>query len=209
MYVRSQRAGKRVKESITRFLHGKLKLKVNESKSAVDSPCRRKFLGFSFIFTSKQECKISIAHQALSEIKDTIRRFTRAHAGVSMRYRIERINQYLTGWIGYFALCEIPGTIEGLEGWLRRRLRLCMWTQWKKIRTKIRMLKGLGLQETEAIKIAMTRKGAWRIASSPPLHNALDKAYFEQQGLKSLIRRYNQLRESWRTAGCGTACPVV
>ncbi len=71
------------------------------------------------------------------------------------------------------------------------------------------MLKGLGLQETEAIKIAMTRKGAWRIASSPPLHNALDKAYFEQQGLKSLIRRYNQLRESWRTAGCGTACPVV
>jgi group II intron reverse transcriptase/maturase len=198
IYVRSKRAGQRVKQSIQRYLEKRLKLKVNEEKSAVDRPWKRKFLGFSF--TSQRESKVRIALDSLQKGKQKIRQLTTPQLGISMEERIEKLNQYLMGWVGYFALAETPTPIKRLEEWIRRRLRLCLWKQWKRVRTRIRNLRALKLKEHEVFKIANTRKGAWRTSKSPQLQKALGIQYWKTQGLKSLTERYFEIRQSWRTA---------
>ena len=198
IYVKTKRAGERVKQSITRYLEKKLRLKVNEVKSAVDRPWKRKFLGFSFY--KQKAIKVRIATKSLKRLKDKIREITNPTWSISMNERIQRLNQYLTGWIGYYALADTPSVLEGLEEWIRRRLRLCLWLQWKRVRTRIRELKALGLKKSQAEEIANTRKGAWRITKTPHLHKALGNAYWQSQGLMSLTQRYIQLRQNWRTA---------
>ena len=197
-YVKTKRAGERVKQSITRYLEKKLRLKVNEAKSAVDRPWKRKFLGFSF--HKQKMIKVRIAPKSLKRVKDKIREITNPTWSISMNERIQRLNQYLTGWIGYYALIDTPSAVERLEEWIRRRMRLCLWHQWKKVRTRIRELKALGLEKSQAIEIANTRKGAWRTTKTPHLHKALGIAYWQSQGLMSLTQRYSQLRQNWRTA---------
>jgi len=198
IYVKTKRAGERVKQSITRYLEKKLRLKVNEGKSAVDRPWKRKFLGFSFY--KQKAIKVRIATKSLKRLKDKIREITNPTWSISMNERIQRLNQYLTGWIGYYALADTPSVLEGLEEWIRRRLRLCLWLQWKRVRTRIRELKALGLKKSQAKEIANTRKGAWRTTKTPHLHKALGNAYWQSQGLMSLTQRYFQLRQNWRTA---------
>ena len=198
IYVKTKRAGERVKQSITRYLEKKLRLKVNEVKSAVDRPWKRKFLGFSFY--KQKAIKVRIATKSLKRLKDKIREITNPTWSISMNERIQRLNQYLTGWIGYYALADTPSVLEGLEEWIRRRLRLCLWLQWKRVRTRIRELKALGLKKSQAEEIANTRKGAWRTTKTPHLHKALGNAYWQSQGLMSLTQRYIQLRQNWRTA---------
>jgi RNA-directed DNA polymerase len=198
IYVKTKRAGERVKQSITRYLEKKLRLKVNEAKSAVERPWKRKFLGFSF--HKQKEIKVRLAPKSLKRVKDKIREITKPTWSIPMNERIQRLNQYLTGWIGYYALMDTPSVVERLEEWIRRRLRLCLWLQWKRVRTRIRELKALGLEKSQAIEIANTRKGAWRITKTPHLHKALGNAYWQSQGLMSLTQRYSQLRQNWRTA---------
>jgi group II intron reverse transcriptase/maturase len=198
IYVRTRRAGERVKESVTRFLEGRLKLKVNEEKSAVDLPSKRKFLGFSF--TAQEEARIRISPKSLKRVKDKIRELTKPTWSIPMEMRIKQLNQYLMGWMGYYALVETPSVFRNLEGWLRRRLRLCLWQQWKRVRTRIRELRALGLKEHQVFEIANTRKGGWRTSHTPHLHKALGNAYWQSHGLKSLTQRYNDVRQGWRTA---------
>lgn len=198
IYVKTRRAGERVKASVTRFLEGKLKLKVNEEKSAVDWPWKRKFLGFSFTF--EKETRIRLAPKSLKRVKNKIRELTTPTWSISMKERIRILNQYLMGWLGYYALIETPSVLKRLEQWTRRRLRLCLWHQWKRVRTRIRELRALGLPERQVLEIANTRKGAWRTSQTPHLHKALGTAYWQSQGLKSLTQRYNELRQGWRTA---------
>src|SRR5580658_7261369 len=130
IYVRSRRAGERVMESITRFLTGKLKLKVNEQKSAVARPWERKFLGFSF--TWNREPKRRIAPKAVMRFKGKIREMTSRTRGVSIERMAEELAQYQKGWLGYFGKCETPSVLAGLEQWSRRRLRSAIWKQWKR-----------------------------------------------------------------------------
>lgn len=198
IYVKTKRAGERVKQSITRYLEKRLRLKVNEAKSAVDRPWKRKFLGFSF--HKQKAIKVRIAPKSLKRVKDKIREITNPTWSIPMNERIQRLNQYLTGWIGYYALIDTPTAVERLEEWIRRRLRLCLWLQWKRVRTRMRELKALGLEKSKAEEIANTRKGAWRTTITPHLHKALGIAYWQSQGLMSLTQRYSQLRQSWRTA---------
>ena len=198
IYVKTKRAGEHVKQSITKYLEKKLKLKVNEAKSAVDHPWRRKYLGFSFYL--QYGAKIRMAPQSLKRVKNKIRELTKPSRGTSMEKRIQGLNQYLTGWIGYYQLIDTPSVLEQLEEWTRRRLRLCLWLQWKRVRTRIRELKALGLKKSQAEEIANTRKGPWRTVRSPHLHKALGKAYWQSQGLMSLTQRYLVLRQNCRTA---------
>src|SRR5580700_7572320 len=130
IYVRSRRAGERVKKSLTRFIHTKLKLQVNQLKSAVARPWARKFLGFSF--TSAGIPKRRIAPKAVDRFKERIRELTSRNRGVSMERMSEELAAYLRGWIGYFGKCETPSVLEGLEQWLRRRFRSAIWKQWKR-----------------------------------------------------------------------------
>src|SRR5262249_1166280 len=129
IYVRSWRAGERVMKSISNFITNKLKLKVNVEKSAVARPWARKFLGFSF--TSHVKPKRRIAPQALSRLKNRVRELTRRTRGISLQEMIEELAIYLKGWKGYFAFSETPTVLQGLDKWIRRRIRCFLWKQWK------------------------------------------------------------------------------
>ncbi|MFD1608404.1 group II intron maturase-specific domain-containing protein, partial [Oceanobacillus luteolus] len=192
IYVKSKRAGERTMMSIQRFIEGKLRLKVNEQKSAVDRPWRRKFLGFSF--TSSREPKVRIAKQSLERMKLKVREITSRRMPYSMDYRLKKLNQYLTGWCGYFALADTPSIFKSLDGWIRRRLRMCLWKAWKKPKTKTRNLMKLGVPHWQAYEWGNSRKAYWRIAKSPILQRTLGNSYWSRQGLRGLHDRYKFLR---------------
>jgi RNA-directed DNA polymerase len=192
IYVRTRKAGERVKESITAFIENRLKLKVNQEKSAVDRPWKRKFLGFSF--TWNKDPKVRIAPQSMKKVKAKIRGITSRKKPLSMEQRIRELNQYLTGWGGYYVLADTPSIFHELDSWIRRRLRMCLWKQWKKPKTKVKRLISLGLPKDIAFEWGNTRKGYWRIAGSPILQRPLDNQYWKSNGLKSLVDRYNHLR---------------
>jgi group II intron reverse transcriptase/maturase len=206
IYVRSRRAGERVRRSLTSYLQKHLRLQVNESKSAVDRPWQRQFLGFSLL---PEETRLRLAPPSLRKVKGKIRSLTQRSAATSMAERIRALNQYLRGWLGYYALAETPGTFKELDQWLRRRLRMCQWKCWRRIRTRVRELRALGLRESEVWAAAGSRKQYWRLACSWPLHKAMGFTYWQNHGLFNLAAGYHSLREAWRTAGCGPACPVV
>ena len=194
--VKSKRAGLRVLESVTQFVEGKLKLKVNRDKSAVDRPWNRKFLGFSFLVN--KEATIRLAPKTLERIKDKVREITSRTRSVAMEQRIAELNRYLQGWIGYFQLASAKNHCQRLDEWIRRRLRMCLWKQWKKPKTRLRNLRALNVPEWAARMMANSRRGAW--AMSRNINNALDTSYWEHQGLKSLLERYLYLRQSFGTA---------
>lgn len=194
IYVKTERAGLRVMASVQRFIEGKLRLKVNEKKSAVDRPWKRKFLGFSF--TNHKEPKVRIAKSSLVRMKKKIREITSRKMPYSIEYRIEKLNQYLIGWCGYFALADTPSIFKALDGWIKRRLRMCLWKNWKKPRTRVRNLIRLKVPYGKAYEWGNTRKGYWRISKSPILHRTLGNSYWKSQGLKSLQVRYETLRYS-------------
>ncbi|HEY8347364.1 MAG TPA: group II intron reverse transcriptase/maturase [Symbiobacteriaceae bacterium] len=206
IYVRTKRAGERVFRSIRRYLEERLRLRVNEEKSADDRPWRRQFPGFSFY--KNRGVHIRMADKAHKRVKRELRRMTKRNRSQSMKERIQRINAYLRGWIGYYALSDAKSVFEEIEGWLRHRLRACLWKQWKRPRTRLRELRTLGLPEWVARECAYSRKGTWRMAGGP-MNRALGTAYWRAQGLLSLTECYEATRQSWRTAGCGPACPVV
>jgi group II intron reverse transcriptase/maturase len=196
IYVKSKRAGERVMTSIRKFLQERLKLKINEQKSAVDRPWKLKFLGFSMYKAKAGRILIRLAPQTIKRVKMKIREITSRNKPVSMAERIERLNAYLGGWMGYFALAETPSIFRNLEGWMRRRLRMCLWKQWKRVRTRYRELRALGLPEWVVHEIANARKGPWRMAHGP-MNRALGNAYWQSQGLMSLTERYSYLRQAW------------
>ena len=192
IYLKSKRAGQRVMESITAFL--KLKLKVNLQKSAVDISDKRKFLGFN-LYHYHQRIRIRIAPQAIKRFKIKIRQITSRSNGQNIIKRILRLNLYLRGWIQYFSLSDTPYILQRLEGWIRRRLRMCLWKQWKKIRTRYRNLIKLGLPAWAALSLANTRKAYWHIAGDS-LNSALPNAYWANLGLMSLTNRYCDIRSA-------------
>ncbi|MCM3712416.1 group II intron reverse transcriptase/maturase [Sporosarcina luteola] len=193
IYVKTKKAGNRVMSSITSFIEGKLKLKVNLNKSAVDRPWKRKFLGFSF--TSGKEPKVRIAKESVKRMKNRIREITSRKKPYSMEYRIKKLNQYLMGWCGYFALADTPSVFQKFDSWIKRRLRMCMWKDWKMPSTKVRKLVGLGVPIGKAYEWGNSRKSYWRISKSPILHRTLGNSFWSSRGLKSLISRYEALRQ--------------
>jgi len=194
IYVKTKKAGNRVMESVTSFIEGKLKLKVNLSKSAVDRPWKRKFLGFSF--TAHKEPKVRIANESVKRMKNKIRDITSRKKAYPMEYRIKKLNQYLVGWCGYYALADTPSVFRNYDAWIRRRLRMCIWKDWKLPKTKVRKLTGLGVPRGKAYEWGNTRKSYWRISKSPILHRTLGNSYWSSQGLKSLLSRYESLRQT-------------
>ena len=192
IYVASKRAGQRVYASIAKFILERLKLKVNEQKSAVDYPVRRKFLGFSF-FTYNSIVKLRIAPQTKEKFKDRIRKLTNRNWGTSMEERLEKLNEYLVGWSGYFGIAQTKSIFIQLDEWTRRRLRACLLKQWKRGKTKQTNLVKLGIQEKWAGRIAYSSKGYWHLANTPQINKALGLAYWREQGLVKLVDRYDDM----------------
>lgn len=192
VYVKSKRAGERVKESLTRYLEQRLKLRVNREKSAVDRPWKRKFLGYSF--RAEKRAPIRLADKTIERFKDRIREITSRRRSMSIQERIRQLNAYILGWVAYFRLAEMKGHCERFDEWIRRRLRMCLWKQWKRVRTRIRELRALNQPDWVAFMMANSRRGPWEMARN--LNNAMDKRYFEQLGLRSLQERYLELRSA-------------
>jgi RNA-directed DNA polymerase len=184
IYVKSEHAGQRVKASITRSLETRLKLKVNEAKSAVAHPWQRKFLGFSFTRTSRPRRKI--APQAVIRFKQRVAELTDRNQGRALGEVIERLALYLRGWRGYFGFCETPSVLRDLDSWIGHRLRSLVWKQWKRGRRRFAELVRRGVGRDLAAKTAGSPHGPWRLAKSPALHIALPTAYFAALGLPRL-----------------------
>src|SRR5436309_3187790 len=186
IYVRSERAGQRVMKSITRFITKKLKLKVNETKSAVARPQERKFLGFSF--TAGPDIRRRIAPKSLERFKQRIREITRRAKGVSIKTTMEELVPYMRGWRGYFGFCETPEVLIALTRWVRLRLRSALWRQWKTPRRRRAALIANGVSEWAARNTAGSGRGPWYLARSRALSTGLSNAHFKSLGLPSLFQ---------------------
>ena len=192
IYVKTQRAGERVMESVKEFLEKKLKLKVNPKKSKVDRAKRVKFLGFSF-YKYKGEILIRVAGRSLERFRDKLRRLTKRTRSGKLEEIIQEINTYIVGWIGYYRQATTPSIYEKLDGWIRRRLRQMIWKRWKRGTTRFRELVRLGVPKWRAQEGAGGRS-PWHATTSPVIKEALSNGYFHNLGLKSIRSRYQELR---------------
>ena len=182
IYVRSYRSACRVKASVTRFITQKLKLKVNEAKSAVSYPWWRKYLGYSFTST-RANPRLRIHSKSRKRFKDRVRELTRRTCGRSIWQVIQKLNEYIRGWWAYYHRTEARSFLRSLNGWIIRRLRAILWKQWKNRRTRIRELKKRGISHAYAVRAGCSRKGPWRMSRVKWVVMALPNAYFKSLGL--------------------------
>ena len=192
IYVRSRRAGERVMTSITRFLEKRLKLRVNQGKSAVDKPSRRKFLGYSM--TAHKQPRLKAAHQSIERLKNKLRELFRRGRGRNLAKLIEKLTPVLRGWINYYRLAQVKGVFEDLDGWMRRKLRCILWRQWKRPYTRAKNLMKRGLTEARAWKSATNGRGPWWNSGASHMNEAYPKKFFDVLGLVSLLDYLRQIQ---------------
>jgi group II intron reverse transcriptase/maturase len=192
IYVKTERAGERVMESVKGYLEKKLKLKVNPKKSKVEKAWKVKILGFSF-FRRKGIVLIRIAERTKERMQEKLRTLTKRTRSGKLETILEEINRYIIGWIGYYRLADTPSVFEELDGWIRRRLRQLIWKRWKRGSTRYRELVKLGVPKQWAQEGAGGRS-PWRMSATPVINQALSNAYWRNSGLKSISKRYQELR---------------
>jgi group II intron reverse transcriptase/maturase len=207
IYVKSRRAGERVMQSITDFLEQRLRLKVNQSKSAVDRPWKRKFLGYSM--TSEKTPRLKVAERSVVRLKDKLREIFRQGRGRNITAVIDELNMVLKGWIQYFKLAEVKNVFEELDQWIRHKLRCTKWRQWKRVYTRAKNLIKRGLEKDRALKSAMNGRGPWWNSGASHMNEAFKKSYFDKMGLVSLLDKILTIRNQSRTAVYGTVRTVV
>ena len=198
--VGSNRAGDRVLKSITNFIERKLKLKVNDQKSRVVPTSQCKFLGLSF-----RGAKIKWHDDSIEKFKREIKRLTGRSMGISMEKKVKQLSVYLRGWINYFGIAEGYQKYIDLDAWIRRRLRMSYWKQWRKVRTKVRNLARRGVPLNNAIACGMSSKSYWRNSKTYWINFALSDKYFEESGLISLRDKWVDIHYGTGTADCGPA----
>ena len=183
--VKSKRAGNRVLASITRFLERRLKLQVNSEKSHVDAIHKCQFLGFTF-----RGNHLLIAPKSLARFKQRVRQLSSRTWGASMQWKIAKLNRYLRGWINYFGIANGYQLCVDLDHWIRRRIRMCYWKQWRRARTRVSKLISLGVPTSLSITTGSSRKGYWHSAKSPGINMGLSLEWLEKQGLVSLRKQW-------------------
>jgi RNA-directed DNA polymerase len=182
LVVKSQRASARIKASLTRFLQHHLKLEINEGKSTVGPTKEGVFLGFTF-----QGTRIYWSQEAFQDFRHRLRELTGRSWGVSLAYRVSKLNEYIRGWIQYFGLSQYYRPLPELDAWLRRRLRMCVWKQWRSVKTKVRELLKLGTAKTTAILTALSRKGPWHLSRTLATQTGMTNQWLsETLGLVSI-----------------------
>ncbi|NLJ49351.1 MAG: group II intron reverse transcriptase/maturase, partial [Candidatus Atribacteria bacterium] len=172
-----------------RFLEEELRLKVNKEKSAVDRPWKLKFLGFSF-YWKKDGTGIRVHPKSVKKLKAKLKAVTGRSNAKGVKKRIVRLRQIITGWVNYFGIADMGRTVKELDEWLRRRIRMCYWKRWKKVKTRYDNLVKLGIDEHKAREYSNTRKGYWRISNSPILTRALTNEWLKKQGFPTITERY-------------------
>lgn len=186
IYVRSERAGHRVMESVSRYITKKLKLRVNREKSKVRRVEEGQFLGFGFVLGKDGAVKRKIAPHAIKRMKQRVRELTRRSKGRSLERVIEDLARYLIGWKGYFGFCETPSVLKQLDSWIRRRLRAYLWKQWKRSKVRYRRLRALGLGHGLAWMTAGSNRGPWAMSRNKGMNIAVRISFFDALGLPRL-----------------------
>jgi len=194
VYVKSEAAGKRVMESLTKFLAKRLRLKVNRDKSAVGRPWERKFLGYSF--TDEPEPRTRVSPQSLERVKQKLKPLWKKGRGQSVKMTIVKLNQFITGWASYYRLSELVWPIKKLDSWIRRRLRCIIWRHWKTPKTRLKRLMELGVPYHVAHPTAYNNAGPWKASKLPGMHTAFPNKTLKQLGLKSLLDEYRRFANS-------------
>lgn len=200
IYVKTERSGQRVFESISAFLEKRLKLKVNREKSAVDRPWKRKFLGYSM--TSNREPRLKVAKESIQRLKSNlIECFHRGRGRNLKRFINEELNPKLRGWFNYFALAEVKNVFEELDGWIRRHLRNILWRQWKRPRFRVKRLMNRGLSLDRARQSAYNERGPWYNSGASHMNLAFPMEFFNSMGLYSLLEKM-LIRRATQEAPC-------
>jgi RNA-directed DNA polymerase len=189
--VKSQRAGERVLRSVSRYLQKHLKLVVNTTKSRVVKTSDSRFLGFTF-----RAGRIQWHPKTLLKFKQKIRDLTNRNWGVSMKYQLFKTSQFIRGWINYFGIANCYQLCVDLDHWIRRRVRMAYWRQWRKPRTKVRNLMKRGVHVQSAVACGITSKGPWRSSKTPGINQALSNGYLKSEGLYALRDGWIKLHHS-------------
>jgi len=185
VFVKSRRGAERVLNRVSTYIEKELKLVVNRTKSMATRPWKSKLLGYSF-YHKKGEKGLNIAKSSIKKYKTKVREITSRSRPVAMYKRYDMLKSLNRGWYNYFKLTEARSVLEELDQWVRSRIRLCYWKQWKKPRTRVRMLVQLGTPEGQAYQWGNTRKGYWRTSQSPVLRIALNSSFLRKEGYLSL-----------------------
>ena len=189
IFTKSKKSAERVMENITKFIETKLRLKVNKEKSKIDRPWRIKYLGFSF-YQAKGKIEIRIHPKSVAKFKEKIRDITSRNKAISMESRYIKLKQVIVGWVNYFKIANMGKIAQTLDKWIRRRIRMCYWKQWKKCKTKRENLIKLGISEDVAREHSGARKSYWRMADTLAMHIALNNKTLEKLGYTSLTSIY-------------------
>ena len=206
IYVGSRRAGDRLLNSLEGYVTGKLRLKINRGKSAVDRPWNRKFLGYTV--TPNKPPRLKVAPVSVARFKGKLKEAFRMGKGRNLKKFILELKPILNGWIHYFRLSEVKGIFEELDGWIRRRLRCVLWRQWKRRYTRVKRMMKYGIAKDRAWKSASNGRGPWWNSGASHMNQAFPKKFFDQLGLISLLDTILKFKNS-RTAVYGTVCTVV
>lgn len=204
IFVCSQEAGRRVMQSVSSFIEGKLKLKVNKQKSKVCQSNQTKFLGY----TVQSDGMLTIAEGSIEKLKEKVRKITRRNKGRSFSQVIDELTPVLRGWLNYFRYANCYNVLRGLDAWIRRKLRCYRLKQCKKTITMQRFLYSLGIKKWQSWILALSGKGVWRKSNAPQAHEAMNKSWFEEQGLFNLTLNYSMLN-NLKKPPCARACTVV
>ena len=206
VFTKTEKAAARVFASVERYLTTKLKLVVNQKKSSYGKTEATEFLGYRFRGFGG---RFAVSDTNLKKFKQRVKEITRRKRGVSIESRLIEVRRYFQGWVGYFHFGLGKEQLQGLDKWVRRRIRACYWKQWYRLRTRVKKLIQLGMPRGEAISHGCSGRGPWVMSKSAAMHIALGKDYLKEQGLVSLEEIESKFASKRRTAGCGPACPVV
>jgi len=193
IFTKSKRAAERQYKRVSKFIEGKLKLKINKEKTRISKLNEVKYLGYAF-YRVKGKCRFRVHPKSINRLKDKLRVITARSNGMSIEGRKAKLNQLIRGWVQYFKLADMKGIMESIDRWVRRRIRMITWKRWKKVKTRFENLQKLGIAKEQAWQWANTRKGYWHIANSHILATTLTNARFEQQGYLSFLKYYLDVR---------------
>jgi RNA-directed DNA polymerase len=207
IYVKTKTAGKRILLSIRKFLNTRLRLNINEGKSAVAIATSRNFLGYSF-YRKKGTTKFRCAKESTQRFKNRVRILTQGHRQISLKARIATLNPFLRGWINYFKLTETPKILKEIDAWIRRRLRMCLLKLWRLPKTRYKEIVKLGAKPRECFPL-MVSKQYWRLSNAAVISVFLNVKYFERNGLMNVHDTWQHYRKKLPTAGYGSVRPVV
>jgi len=195
IYVKSKRAGRRVLNSISRFLESGLKLTLNQEKTKITVPTKSKFLGFSLGFTNKGVC-LRPSYQAEKRVKQSLRKLTKRNRGRKLEVILKEIRQKMVGWLNYYGIGAMKDFIRKLDSWLRARIRQYIWKSWKRPKTKYRKLIKLGMTKHQAFICANSSKGYWHTAHSDVMQHALNNKKLESLGLINMTKRLQLIQNA-------------